>query len=558
MITMSVDVEVMQYLAARGLSDSKLAIELKDFITFGYQNQLNYRGTAGWFSAFPNDSHGGSLWLTAYCLSVLSRSRPFATIDLQVLLEAATWIVAQQKPDGSFEPRGFLYHQELFGGLSGNFGLTAYVALALAEFNGQGFELALARSRAYLESHLSEAASGHSLAIGAYALARLGSAKAVEALDRLQSQGQADGEGGMLWNPAPAETTAYAVLALHEAARFSPASAGAAFLASRKNCHGGFGHSTQDTVMAFRAIVRDTLASQSGTQVSFRVLQGEALLASSIVDSGNLHVAQQFAIEPGADITVEATGSGPLSVQLAQTFNLPASALSSRGGLSLAVSYPRHRAAVGERLEARAVVRYRGERARTNMTLLEIGLPSGFSVDRAELQSLFASGGEIQRADVRGRTLIVYLDGIDRDAQVTVPFTLAAAYPAESAPNPSKAYDYYDPTIAALDGGSTLLVGDPGAELPFLRGDANLDHRVSLADAIRLLQALFAEPAELACADAADANDDGGIDIADPMAVLFFLYVSGLPPPPPFPQLGRDPTTDPLDCVLEPSTGAGG
>jgi len=81
----------------------------------------------------------------------------------------------------------------------------------------------------------------------------------------------------------------------------------------------------------------------------------------------------------------------------------------------------------------------------------------------------------------------------------------------------------------------------------FVRGDANKDTRLDIADAIHTLSVLFAG-ASTDCRDALDFNDDGAMDIADPIYGLSYLFASGPPPPAPFPTAGTDPTPDSLDC----------
>jgi hypothetical protein len=49
---------------------------------------------------------------------------------------------------------------------------------------------------------------------------------------------------------------------------------------------------------------------------------------------------------------------------------------------------------------------------------------------------------------------------------------------------------------------------------------------------------------------AADANDDGGFDMSDPVMSLAALFSGSPPMPPPFPEAGLDPTEDYLDCRL--------
>src|SRR5262249_22817969 len=51
------------------------------------------------------------------------------------------------------------------------------------------------------------------------------------------------------------------------------------------------------------------------------------------------------------------------------------------------------------------------------------------------------------------------------------------------------------------------------------------------------------------CPDAADVNDDGIVNISDPVYLLRFLFQGGPGPPPPFPVCGADPTADSLGCA---------
>ena len=98
----------------------------------------------------------------------------------------------------------------------------------------------------------------------------------------------------------------------------------------------------------------------------------------------------------------------------------------------------------------------------------------------------------------------------------------------------------------------TLPAGLPGR---FLRGDANSDLSVNLADTIRLLGLLFpagAPVVPLLCEDAGDANDDGAINLADPVAILASLFGQPLVPLPAPAICGADgggmAPLDPLTC----------
>ncbi len=82
----------------------------------------------------------------------------------------------------------------------------------------------------------------------------------------------------------------------------------------------------------------------------------------------------------------------------------------------------------------------------------------------------------------------------------------------------------------------------------FLRGDAQGDGAVDLADVLSLLGFLFLGDEGRACPDAQDSNDDGQVDVGDPIFILFYLFAGGSPPPKPRILPGADRTEDGLFC----------
>ena len=82
-----------------------------------------------------------------------------------------------------------------------------------------------------------------------------------------------------------------------------------------------------------------------------------------------------------------------------------------------------------------------------------------------------------------------------------------------------------------------------------LLGTASVD----LADGIFVLQHLFQGGAAPPCEDAADADDDGRLNLLD--AIWIFHYSIGNVASLPFPFffLGIDPTTDTLGCSITSS-----
>ena len=68
---------------------------------------------------------------------------------------------------------------------------------------------------------------------------------------------------------------------------------------------------------------------------------------------------------------------------------------------------------------------------------------------------------------------------------------------------------------------------------PFLRGDANIDLRINIADTIWMLSYLFSGGPMPQCKAAANSNGDDRINIADPVYSLNWLFRGGPAPPPP-------------------------
>ena len=81
----------------------------------------------------------------------------------------------------------------------------------------------------------------------------------------------------------------------------------------------------------------------------------------------------------------------------------------------------------------------------------------------------------------------------------------------------------------------------------FVRGDANEDGVIDVSDPVAILGYLFLASVNLGCLDAADANDDGLLDVSDPTAILTTVFLGGVTLPEPSTS-GLDPTPDNLSC----------
>jgi hypothetical protein len=85
----------------------------------------------------------------------------------------------------------------------------------------------------------------------------------------------------------------------------------------------------------------------------------------------------------------------------------------------------------------------------------------------------------------------------------------------------------------------------------FLRGDANQDGSVDIADAVSVFMYLFRD-GSVPCVAALDNDGNGRVQISDGVYLLMYIFQDGTPPPPPFPECGAAHGVPPeLSCDRE-------
>ncbi len=451
------DVEVLRYLDATGQLTPEVRAKAEHFITCGYQRELTYRRGDGSFSAFGDSDDSGSLWLTAFVLDSFSAARDIQTIDETVLAAAAAWIESHQLEDGSWEPVGFIHHKEMIGGMQGAYALTAFVAIALADY-GSAEPDALTAASQYLVDNLSTVQDdAYALAIAALAFARLGNSTAADAaIARLLEIAVTDGDG-IHWQPHPIETTAYVALAMIETEK-PQANSAIKWLALQQNSRGGFG-STQDTVMALKALMIAARVQTRNVKLTVTAKSSdETILAQFTVDANNFDVLQIAELAPGTHIELAAVGSGETRYQLVRRFNVFLRDEIVNNGMALEVIYDASHVDVDDIVNVTATVRYFGHAGESGMMIVDVGVPTGFAPVQQSLDDL-VEAGTVSKVEVAGRKVILYVDGLTSGEQRSFSFAVIARFPVRAVIPDSKAYLYYEPEVRAEDAGENITVG---------------------------------------------------------------------------------------------------
>ncbi len=456
MIFMAPDIEILRYLNATGQLIPEIRAKAEHFITCGYQRELTYRRQDGSFSAFGDQDDSGSLWLTAFVLDTFCCARDFLDMDATVLQQAAAWITSHQKADGSWEPIGFSHHKEMIGGMSGNYALTGFVAIALTSYDPSA--PALTSACQYLTSQYTTVIDDpYSLAIAALALTRTGHPFANTIIDRLITLAISD-EQGIHWDPHPIETTAYAALSLIETER-PQANEAIKWLALQQNSKGGFG-STQDTVMALKALMTAARSQTRNMNLSIDVLAVDpdglpTPITQILVNETNFDVLQTVELPfDASEIQLKASGSGETRYQFVNRYHVWLSDECVNNNMGLEVVYDTSQVEINDIVNVNATVRYLAPQGSSGMMIVDIGVPTGFAPVQDSLDSLIEQK-IASRIEVAGRKVIVYLDNLSAGETRTFSFQVIARFPVRATTPDSKAYLYYEPeTRAEYPGGS--------------------------------------------------------------------------------------------------------
>ena len=481
MMLFSTDVEVLRYLESTGQDNPELKAKAEMFITTGYQRELTYMHADGSFSAFGESDPEGSLWLSAFVLSQFSAARDLTTIDENILADTASWIASHQEDDGSWESVGFVIHQDMMGGVNGAYALTAYVTLALDNY-GFTNPVVMADAQRYLEDNLASQDDPYALAIGTLALQKLGSPFADKGINELLAISKQD-DDGTYWGygdgavPLPyehggydyivpssknVETTAYATLALIEA-KNPAASSSLKWISAQRNSNGGFS-STQDTVMAFRALMSAAASAGRDIDATVRVIADGTDIKSVEVNPQNFDVVQIIEIPEGSsELKLEMEGTGNLNYQIVRRFNIILPEIIKQNEIELDVDYDSTDVAVNDIVTVDTRVKYNGIRGidgsvtSSGMMIVDIAVPTGFTPVSSSLDTL-KEEAVITRYEIAGRKIILYVDDMQAGEEINFEIQVKALFPVKAIVSESKAYSYYNPEVVAESGGMNVTV----------------------------------------------------------------------------------------------------
>nr|XP_018897644.1 PREDICTED: CD109 antigen-like isoform X2 [Bemisia tabaci] len=437
------------------------AIEAKSvrFLETGYQQELTYKRPDGSFSAFGTADPNGSTWLTAFVAKSFRQATPHISIEESVIMEALSWLSNNQANNGSFPEVGKVSHSDMQGGSAKGLALTAYTLLAFLE-NARATPLyrnTISKGVDYIVRHLDGLDDSYAIAICAYALHLAQHPAKQAAFNLLESKAQAK-DGHKWWkraerksdaknpwaqepNSVDVEMTSYALLTYLQRGLLEDALPILSWLISQQNDQGGFA-STQDTVIALYALSK--LAEQISTSsqdlsVSFSYLKGTTTDVS--VNRGNAMILQKYELPAKVrEMNITAKGSGFGIVQVSYRYNINVTA--AWPSFTLDPQVDKNSDVNHLQLSVCSGFAAGNE---SNMVVMEVALPSGFTVDSDSLPSLQLSQN-VKRVETKdGDTVVVlYFDKMVKKEYCPTVSAFRTHKVARQRPVPVTVYDYYD------------------------------------------------------------------------------------------------------------------
>ncbi|KAL7845319.1 hypothetical protein AOLI_G00235110 [Acnodon oligacanthus] len=434
-------------------------------IQTGYEKQLTFRKADGSYGAWIHTP--SSTWLTAYVAKVFAMANGLIAIQENVLCSAIKWLVLNgQMPDGMFKESAPVYHGEMIGDVRGkdaDASLTAFVLIAMQEGNElcaksvPSLAQSMQKATEYLQRRIPTLTNPYAVAMTSYAMANAG--KFDKALLMKYSSGDGaywDVSGGRHFS---LEATAYALLALVKAKEFDAAGKAVNWLNRQTSPYGSSG-TTQATIMVFQSVAEYYKQVRSSQNVVLNVevaVSGRSKPNIWIFRKDTSQLTRSDKVQLKQEFTVTAKGNGAGSLKVVTLYYARPTEKESDCkdfGLIVKIEKQRHISYPGAKESYLLTIEtlYKSQTRDATMSILDIGLLTGFVVDETDLTTLTTGSDRyVQKFEMdkqlseRG-SLILYLDKVSHKEVDRIAFRVhKITEVAMLQPAGITVYEYYSP-----------------------------------------------------------------------------------------------------------------
>ncbi|XP_036412950.1 complement C3-like [Colossoma macropomum] len=430
------------------------------YITTGYTRELTFLKPDGSFAVFSGAS--GSTWLTAYIVKMFSMAESLVRIDHGVICNAVKWLILNaQMPDGVFREL-YSVSSSAMGGKATQLSMTAFVLIALQEARlictdrVSSLQQSMDKATEYIAQNVASQSDPYAVAMVSYALANANKLK-LDVLFRYASQ------DGSHWpvkesHAFTLEATGYALLALLKIRDFKNASPIVKWLNTNQKYEGGY-LSTQATAVVFQALATYLIEmpppSRGGGMEVTVTSTARSSSFKGVFTKSTRGLQRSDRFPANGDLAVEASGEGEGSMSVITLYYVKPDENSTRcKNFDLDVKFIRNRTTsyAGALASYTLSIETKFLKDReSSMTILDIGLLTGFVPDTSDLEKLMGTDRYIQKFEMdkqlsdRG-SLIIYLKKVSNAVNERVVFRmhqmLQVALPQ---PVGITVYEYYAP-----------------------------------------------------------------------------------------------------------------
>uniref|UniRef100_A0A8P4KJ18 Alpha-2-macroglobulin n=1 Tax=Dicentrarchus labrax TaxID=13489 RepID=A0A8P4KJ18_DICLA len=451
MALLAPNIYILQYLKNTQQLTPAIKEKATNFLTSGYQRQLNYKHQNGAYSTFG--SGAGNTWLTAFVLRSFAKAQSFIYIDPTNIEESKTWLKRKQRENGCFEQSGKLFNNRMKGGVSDEVTLSAYITAGFLEMNTPVKNPVVNQSLSCLKESISDLSNTYTTALLAYVFTLAGDMETrAHLLNHLDTV--ALNQGGFLhWSQTATETSAslsveissYVLLAKLSASPTAEDLGYAAriirWITGQQNYYGGFS-STQDTVVALQALaLYSSLVFSPGGSSTVTVQSPSGRLTFDVNQDNKLLYQEEVLKDMTGKYSLVVQGNACASVQISLHYNIRTPA----DVTTLSVEVKPEADCTGKSQRPKLTLKYSGKESTTNMVILDIKILSGFVPDPESLRRVSAL--LVDRVEQKEDHVLVYIQELPKDIPINHNLELIQELPVQNLkPAVVKIYDYYQPS----------------------------------------------------------------------------------------------------------------
>ncbi|ERL86830.1 hypothetical protein D910_04233 [Dendroctonus ponderosae] len=455
---------ILQYLKTTNQLTPTIQNEAIGFLEKSYQKQLQYKRADGSFSPFGDRDPSANVWLTAYVALAFKQARQFIYVDDHIIKSSLEWLQNIQGSNGSFVETGTVIYDDLQNRDGNSLAMTAFVVLAFIEnqssFNAN-YTNVIYKGLDYITRYMDESESTYTIAICSYVMYLAKHTSRQSVFNLLDSRAKLENdlkwwakdtlskEDKNPWRHRPRsvdiEMTSYGLLTFLEANLLDDAVPVLNWLVNQQNNIGGF-TSSRDTVVGLHALYKMVLRLSSPVNLQIEFAYNNGKTGKFSINQNTAMILQSAEVDKATrEVNVTAQGNGIGIFRVSYQYNMNVT-----GPWPLFTLDPQvDKNSNVDHLQLSICTAFASRNLSftplSNMAVMEVTLPSGFTADGDSLPSLEVSQNVQKVATSHENTkILLYFNNLTVTEYCPTVSAFRTHKVAKQKAVPVVIYDYYD------------------------------------------------------------------------------------------------------------------